>query len=191
TEVKRPLPPHAKLTHRVRIKDVFDKGKNALVVTATTSYDESGNELLYNEITTLVRGAGGFGGDRGPSSEVNLPPDRAPDAVITEKTSETQALLYRLAGDWNPLHADPDFAQAFGFKRPILHGLCTFGYAGRAVIKSFSKNDPRYFKSIKVRFADSVFPGETLKTEMWKEGDKVIFRAKVVERDPTVITNAP
>jgi 3-hydroxyacyl-CoA dehydrogenase/3a,7a,12a-trihydroxy-5b-cholest-24-enoyl-CoA hydratase len=191
TEVKRPLPPHAKLTHRTRIKDIFDKGKNALVVTATTSYDENGNELLYNEITTLVRGAGGFGGERGPSSEVNLPPDRAPDAVITEKTSENQALLYRLAGDWNPLHADPDFAQAFGFKRPILHGLCTFGYAGRAVIKSFSKNDPRYFKNIKVRFADSVFPGETLRTEMWKESDtRVIFRCKVVERDSVVISNA-
>ena len=189
-ELKRPLPPKANLKHKTWIKDIFDKGKNALVVIAMRTYDEKGHELAYNELTMLVRGAGGFGGERGPSSEINVPPDRAPDAVVTEKISENQALLYRLSGDWNPLHADPDFAQAFGFKKPILHGLCTFGYAARHVIKSFSKGDPRYFKSIKTRFADSVFPGETLKTEMWKEGDKVIFRSKVVERDATVISNA-
>jgi len=191
TELKRPLPPKAKLTHKTFVKDIFDKGKNALVVFAMRSYDEKGHELVYNELTMLVRGAGGFGGDRGPTGEVNVPPDRAPDAVVTEKISENQALLYRLSGDWNPLHADPDFAQAFGFKRPILHGLCTFGYAGRHVIKSFCKGDPRYFKSIKARFADSVFPGETLKTEMWKESDgRIVFRCKVVERDATVISNA-
>jgi 3-hydroxyacyl-CoA dehydrogenase/3a,7a,12a-trihydroxy-5b-cholest-24-enoyl-CoA hydratase len=191
TEVKRPLPPKATLTHRSRIKDIFDKGKNALVVTEMKSYDEAGAELIVNEVTTLVRGAGGWGGDRGPQGEVNAPPDRAPDATITEKTTKNQALLYRLTGDWNPLHADPSFAAAFGFERPILHGLCTFGYAARHVIKSFSKGDPRYFKSIKVRFADSVFPGETITTEMWKESDtRIILRSKVVERDAVVISAA-
>jgi 3-hydroxyacyl-CoA dehydrogenase/3a,7a,12a-trihydroxy-5b-cholest-24-enoyl-CoA hydratase len=191
TEIKRPLPAKAKLSHKIRIKDIFDKGKNAIVVTEVRSYDESGELLIYNEFSALIRGAGGWGGDRGPSAELNVPPNRAPDATITEKTDESQALLYRLTGDWNPLHADPSFAKAFGFDRPILHGLCTFGYAGRHVVKSFSNGDPRFFKSIKARFADSVFPGETLVTEMWKESDtRVVFRTKVKERDKVVISNA-
>ncbi|MGZ3448072.1 MAG: SDR family NAD(P)-dependent oxidoreductase [Polyangiales bacterium] len=191
TEVKRPLPPHAKLKHKAKIKDIFDKGKNALVIQAVTSYDaETGEELIYNEFVTFVRGAGGWGGDRGPSAEANAPPDRAPDAVITEKTSENQALLYRLTGDWNPLHADPGFAQAFGFQKPILHGLCTYGFVARHAIKQFAGNDARLFKSIKARFADSVYPGETLKTEMWKDGDKIIVRCSVVEREKVVISGA-
>jgi 3-hydroxyacyl-CoA dehydrogenase/3a,7a,12a-trihydroxy-5b-cholest-24-enoyl-CoA hydratase len=189
TEVKRPLPPSAKLTHKAKIKDIFDKGKNALVVTAVTSYDEQGNELVYNEITTFVRGAGGWGGERGPQGEVNTPPERAPDATVTEKVPEDQALVYRLSGDWNPLHADPGFAKNFGFERPILHGLCTFGYAGRHVVRAMCGNDPRRFKSIRSRFSDTVFPGETLVTEMWKESDeKIIFRTKVKERDKVVIS---
>jgi 3-hydroxyacyl-CoA dehydrogenase/3a,7a,12a-trihydroxy-5b-cholest-24-enoyl-CoA hydratase len=190
TEVKAPLPRKANLTHKIRVKDIFDKGKNALVITEMRTYDESGRELVYNELTTFVRGAGGWGGDRGPSADVNVPPERAPDKVIEEKTDPNQALLYRLSGDWNPLHADPNFAKAFGFEKPILHGLCTFGFAGRHVIKAFCNDDPRYFKSIKVRFAESVFPGETIVTEMWKDGDKVIFRSKVKERDKVVISNA-
>ncbi|MBS2017550.1 MAG: SDR family NAD(P)-dependent oxidoreductase [Deltaproteobacteria bacterium] len=191
TEVKRPLPPHAKLTHKAKIKDIFDKGKGAVVVTAISSLDEDGNELVYNELTTFVRGAGGWGGDRGPSVEQNVAPERKPDATVTEKIGEGQALLYRLSGDINPLHVDPAFAKAFGFDKPILHGLCTFGYAARHVIREMAKNDPRFFKSIKVRFSDSVFPGETLVTEMWKESDgKIVFRCKVKERDKVVISNA-
>jgi 3-hydroxyacyl-CoA dehydrogenase/3a,7a,12a-trihydroxy-5b-cholest-24-enoyl-CoA hydratase len=190
-EIKRPLPAHATLTHRAKVKDIFDKGKNALVITSTSTTDESGEELFYNETTTFVRGAGGWGGERGPSADVNVPPDRKPDAVIEEKTLENQALLYRLSGDWNPLHADPNFAANFGFKKPILHGLCTFGFAARHVIKAFLDGDPGRFKSIKVRFADTVFPGETIRTEMWKESDgKIVFRCKVVERDAVVISNA-
>ena len=111
TEIARRWPTHGKLTHKIKIKDIFDKGKNALVVTAITTTDEQGNELAYNELTTFVRGAGGWGGDRGPSADVNVPPERAPDAVVEEKTSPNQALLYRLSGDWNPLHADPAFAE--------------------------------------------------------------------------------
>jgi 3-hydroxyacyl-CoA dehydrogenase/3a,7a,12a-trihydroxy-5b-cholest-24-enoyl-CoA hydratase len=190
-EVKRPLPPKAKLTHKAKIKDIFDKGKHAIVVQAVTTTDETGQELFYNEFTTFVRGAGGWGGDRGPSAEVNVPPNRAPDAVVSEKIPENQALLYRLSGDWNPLHADPNFAKAFGFDKPILHGLCTFGYAARHVIQKFSPNgDPRYFKSIRARFADTVFPGDTIKTEMWKEGDKIVFRTSVEGREKPAISNA-
>jgi 3-hydroxyacyl-CoA dehydrogenase/3a,7a,12a-trihydroxy-5b-cholest-24-enoyl-CoA hydratase len=192
TEIRSPWPTHGKIEHRIKIKDIFDKGKNALVISAITTTDESGNELAYNEVTTFVRGAGGWGGDRGPSAEVNVAPTRAPDATVEEKTSPNQALLYRLSGDWNPLHADPGFAKNFGFDRPILHGLCTFGFAGRHVVSKFAPNgDPRFFKSIKVRFADTVFPGETLVTEMWKESDtKIVFRTKVKERDKVVISNA-
>jgi len=191
TEIKRPLPSNTKLTHESKVKDIWDKGKHAVVVYETISRDESGEELMRNELTAVIRGAGGWGGDRGPTDPGNEPPDRKPDATVTEKIDDSQALLYRLSGDWNPLHVDPTFAKAFGFEKPILHGLCTFGFVGRHVTNSFSDGDPRFFKSIKVRFADSVFPGETLITEMWKEsGNRVVFRCKVKERDAVVISNA-
>ena len=190
TELKRPLPRAATLSHRIKIKEIFDKGKNALVVTEIKSYDENGDVLIVNDLTMLVRGAGGWGGERGPAAEVQLP-ERAADKTVTETIPADQALLYRLSGDWNPLHVDPNMAKAFGFEKPILHGLCTFGYATRHVINSFSGGDPRYFKAIKVRFAESVFPGETLVTEMWKESDqRILFTCRVKERDKVVISNA-
>lgn len=191
TEIKRPLPRNAKLTHSFKMKTAYDKAPNAVVVYAVSTKDESGEEIIYNEMTAFVKGAGGWGGDRGPSADVNVPPAREPDAVIEEKTDINQTLLYRLSGDWNPLHADPAFAKAFGFEKPILHGLCTFGYCGRHVIKAFANNDGRYFKSIKVRFAKSVFPGDTLVTKMWKESDtRIIFETSVKERNEVVIKNA-
>jgi 3-hydroxyacyl-CoA dehydrogenase/3a,7a,12a-trihydroxy-5b-cholest-24-enoyl-CoA hydratase len=191
TEVMRPLPAHATLTHRTKVVDIQDKGKNALVTSETTSFDEDDNPLIVNRFTAVVRGAGGWGGERVASVETNTPPDRKPDAVIEETIDENAALLYRLSGDWNPLHADPGMAMAFGFERPILHGLCTYGRAGRHVVNSFCDGDPRLFKSIQVRFADPVYPGETLVTEMWKESDtKVVFRCRVKERDTEVITRA-
>jgi (3R)-3-hydroxyacyl-CoA dehydrogenase / 3a,7a,12a-trihydroxy-5b-cholest-24-enoyl-CoA hydratase / enoyl-CoA hydratase 2 len=190
TELTRPLPTTGKLTTKAKVKDIFDKGKNALVVTEFTTYDENGDVLIKNELTTFVRGAGGWGGERGPSADVNVPPDRAPDKVVEDKTSENQALLYRLSGDWNPLHADPSFAKAFGFQKPILHGLCSFGFATRAAAQLAPDGDPRYIKSIKARFASTVLPGETLITELWKEGGKVIFRTKIKERGEVCISNA-
>lgn len=191
TEVLRPLPPSAQLEHKARISEIWDKGKHAVVVTHIDTFDKkSGEVLVKNDVSMVVRGAGGWGGERGPSSDVEYP-DRAPDAVITEKTDDSQALLYRLSGDWNPLHVDPEFATMFGFDKPILHGLCTFGFVGRAAIAAMAKGDPRTFKSIKVRFADSVFPGETLKIEVWKENDlKCLVRATVVERNKVCISNA-
>lgn len=189
--LKKPLPPRARLKHVFRFKEAFDKDPNAVITFAISTQDETGEEIAYNEMTSFVRGAGGWGGDRGPSGDSNVPPDRAPDAVIEEKTDANQTLLYRLSGDWNPLHADPDFARAFGFDKPILHGMCTFGYCGRHVIKAFCGNDGRYFKSIKVRFAKSVFPGDTLVTRMWKESDtRILFETTVKERDEVVIRNA-
>jgi (3R)-3-hydroxyacyl-CoA dehydrogenase / 3a,7a,12a-trihydroxy-5b-cholest-24-enoyl-CoA hydratase / enoyl-CoA hydratase 2 len=192
TELLRPLPSKATLRSRPRIKDIFDKGKNALVVTEVTTFDaDSGEALVRNEVTTFVRGAGGWGGDRGPATDINLPPDRKPDATVTQMTQPNQALLYRLSGDWNPLHVDPEFAQKFGFPRPILHGLCTFGYVGRHVLNTFAGGDPSRFKSIKVRFSDTVFPGETLQTEMWRESEtRIVLRCRVLERDKIAISNA-
>ena len=196
TEIVRPLPLKQKLTHKAKIKEIWDKGSEggkkggAVIVTSIDTFDEDGNLLVKNEISTFAKGCGGWGGDRGPDDKnVNVAPDRAPDKTVEQQIHKNQALLYRLSGDWNPLHADPGFAQAFGFPRPILHGLCTFGYVGRHVIKAFCGGDPRKFKSIKTRFAESVFPGETLQTEMWKVSDtRVLFRCKVVERNVTVIT---
>jgi 3-hydroxyacyl-CoA dehydrogenase/3a,7a,12a-trihydroxy-5b-cholest-24-enoyl-CoA hydratase len=190
TKVVRPLPANAKLEHRARIKDIWDKGKGAVVVTEVKTFDSKGSLLAINEVSTFVRGAGGWGGDRGPNTDVAIP-ERAADVVIEEKTAPNQALLYRLSGDVNPLHADPDFAHNFGFKQPILHGLCTFGFAARHVVKAVANNDPRLLSSIRVRFADPVMPGETLVTEVWKNADgSAIFRVKVKERDKVVLTNA-
>jgi len=191
-ELARPLPLKATLTTKGTVTDIWDKGKGALVVTAFDSYDEDGDLLIKNEMTAFIRGAGGWGGERGPSSDINVPPAREPDVVLEDAIPDNQALLYRLSGDWNPLHVDPGMAKAFGFERPILHGLCTFGYAGRRVLERFApEGNPDFFKSIKVRFADNVYPGDTLITEMWKESDqRVVFQCKVKERDSVVISNA-
>lgn len=191
TEIKRPLPPHARLRHEAKLRTAYDKGENAISIIDVHTFDEDGEELAYNEITFFLRGCGGWGGDRGPSAESNVPPDRAPDAVVEDKVGQNQGLIYRLSGDWNPLHIDPVFAKNFGFSKPILHGLCTYGYVGRHVVQSFLDNDPRRFKSIKVRFAKSVYPGDTLVTRMWKESDtRVVLETRVKERDEVVIKGA-
>ncbi len=192
-EIRRAIPLNAKLTHKSRIKNIFDKGKNALVVTETRSFDDEGRELFHNETTTVVRGAGGWGGDRGPAAVPGVnsaKPDREADASLTELIGQNQALIYRLSGDFNPLHVDAEFAKNFGFERPILHGLCTFGYAGRHIAKAVCGGDASLINSIRVRFAEPVFPGETLQTEIWKESEtKVIFQCRVVERDKIVLSN--
>jgi 3-hydroxyacyl-CoA dehydrogenase/3a,7a,12a-trihydroxy-5b-cholest-24-enoyl-CoA hydratase len=189
--LERPLPEAATLTHRARVADIFDKGKGATVVIDVESRDEDGDLLMTNTITTFVRGAGGWGGDRGPTERRNVPPDRDPDEVLEEATRPDQALLYRLSGDWNPLHADPGFAQAFGFERPILHGLCTFGFAGRHVVGAMApEGDPRFVREIEGRFSGVVYPGETLRTEVWRTGEgAAVFQTKVKERDEVVLSN--
>ncbi|MBP8948170.1 MAG: SDR family NAD(P)-dependent oxidoreductase [Candidatus Promineofilum sp.] len=192
-ELRRPLPTKATLTHRARIADIYDKGSAALVLLDVHSYDEADREVAFNRSSLFIRGLGGFGGERGPSGGGLALPDRAPDATHQQATTDNQALLYRLSsGDGNPLHADPAFAAAGGFPRPILHGLCSFGFAGRAVLRAFAGNDPARFKSIKARFARHVFPGETIVTDIWADdadAGRILFQSKVAERDEVVLSN--
>ena len=189
-EVKKyPLPVKGKLISRPRVANIYDKGKGALMELEVNTEDKKGELLFYNKFGVFIRGEGGFGGEKGPEP-ANEPPQRDPDRVVEMKTLPQQALLYRLSGDYNPIHANPDFAQMSGFEKPILHGLCTFGFAGRAVLKEYCNNDPSVFHAIQVRFSRHVYPGESIVTEMWKESeDKVLIRSKTKERGDYCLTN--
>ncbi|KAJ9637022.1 bifunctional hydroxyacyl-CoA dehydrogenase/enoyl-CoA hydratase fox2 [Knufia peltigerae] len=188
---KFPIPTKAKTLSYPKLIEVVDKGNAGIVVTGITTKDaNTGEDLFYNESTVFVRGSGGFGGpkkggNRGNATTVYQVPKRAPDATVEEKTSDDQAALYRLNGDRNPLHIDPEFSKVGGFKDPILHGLCFFGFSGKHIVQSFGQ-----IKNIKVRFAGTVIPGQTLVTEMWKEGNKVIFQTKVKETGKLCIAGA-
>ncbi|ERF76782.1 Peroxisomal hydratase-dehydrogenase-epimerase [Endocarpon pusillum Z07020] len=188
---KFPIPTAAETLSYPRLIEVIDKGTAAVVVSGTTTKDaKTGEDLFYNEMTAFIRGSGGFGGaskgsKRGAATTTYKPPNRAPDAVVEERTTENQAALYRLNGDRNPLHIDPDFSKVGGFKVPILHGLCFFGFSGKHVLQSFGP-----FKNIKVRFAGTVLPGQTLQTEMWKEGSRVIFQTRVKETGKLCVAGA-
>jgi multifunctional beta-oxidation protein len=186
-----PIPTSATLVSYPKLIEVVDKGAAAVVKSGITTVDKAtGKDVFYNEMTIFLRGSGGFhgqkkGSDRGAATAPNAIPPRAPDFVVEEKTSEDQAAIYRLSGDYNPLHIDPAFAKMGGFKAPILHGLCFFGIAGKQVAQKYGP-----FKNIKVRFAGSVIPGQTLVTEMWKEGNKVIFQTKVKETGKPALASA-
>ncbi|CAH8258323.1 unnamed protein product [Arabidopsis lyrata] len=196
-EIYRPLPSKASLVNKVSLAGLQDKGKAAILELETRSYEEGSGELLcMNRTTVFLRGAGGFSNSSQPFSYKNYPsnqglavkiPQRQPLTVCEERTQPSQALLYRLSGDYNPLHSDPEFAKLAGFPRPILHGLCTLGFAIKAIIKCVCKGDPTAVKTISGRFLTTVFPGETLITEMWLEGLRVIYQTKVRERNKTVL----
>jgi acyl dehydratase len=191
-DLRQPIPTCGRLTTTPTIRAIYDKGKGALLVIDAETVDERGDVLFTNTFGTFARGEGGFGGERGPGGPRNMPPDRPADATVEMRTLPQQALIYRLSGDMNPLHADPEFAKMAGYDRPILHGLCTFGHVGRAVLRTYCANDPARFRSFEVRFSGVVFPGETIVTQMWKtNANQVIVRARVHERpgDP-VITSA-
>jgi acyl dehydratase len=177
--LKAPIPTRGTLTTTPTVTAVYDKGKGAVVVVETDTLNEQGTLLFHNTAAIFIRGEGGFGGERGPSGARNVPPDRKPDKTVAYTTLPQQALIYRLSGDLNPLHADPDFAKLGGFDVPILHGLCSYGLAGRAVLSAFCGNDPARMKGFEVRFAGVVFPGETITTDMWDVGgDKVVLTAR-------------
>lgn len=185
------IPTRGTLVTTPTVRAIYDKIKGAVILVDAETVDDKGKLLFKNTFGTFARGEGGFGGDRGPSGPRNVPPTRTPDAVVEMTTLPQQALIYRLSGDMNPLHADPDFAKMGGFDRPILHGLCTFGHVGRAVLESFCGNDPTRLKALDVRFAGVVFPGETIVTELWKTGTSdLIVQAKTKERGEVVISSA-
>ncbi|XP_070541953.1 peroxisomal multifunctional enzyme type 2-like [Ptychodera flava] len=191
-ELHKTIPTSGSVHSEITIADVIDKGSGAVIIQDIKTYDEK-NELLFtNQFTTFVVGAGGFGGKRNSdkAKPTVKPPSREPDAVIEEKTSVDQAALYRLSGDKNPLHLDPNFAAMGGFSKPILHGLCSFGHAGRHVLKQYAGNDVEKFKAIKVRFAKPVLPGQTIRTEMWKEGNRIHFQCKVGETGDVCLSGA-
>ncbi|NWS79561.1 DHB4 enzyme, partial [Toxostoma redivivum] len=170
------------LTSVATVADILDKGSGAVLLIDVNTY--CGKELVcYNQFSLFFIGAGRFGGKRtsDKAKPTAVPPKRPPDAIISDVTTVDQAALYRLSGDWNPLHLDPSFAALGGFEKPILHGLCTFGFAARNVLKQFANNDVNRFKAIKVRFANPVYPGQTLQTEMWKEGNRIHFQTKIKE----------
>lgn len=163
------IPPEATLATVAQATAVYDKGKAGLIVVEAHTQDEDGRPLFDNVFSIFVRGEGGFGGERGPEAEMPAPPEGArPDFEVTEQTSREQALLYRLSGDINPLHADPGLASLAGFAHPILHGLCTFGFAGRALVRKLCGGDGTRLHTMSARFAGTVFPGDTLTTAMWR-----------------------
>ncbi len=189
-EIYKPIPIEGKLTSYPRIAALYDKGKGALIEIEVVTRDTKDEAVFLNKFGVFIRGEGGFGGDKGPEPG-NDPPEREPDKVVTMPTLPQQALLYRLSGDLNPLHADPAFAAMGGFPKPILHGLCTMGFACRAVLRAYCNNDPAKFKAMKVRFSRHVFPGESIVTEMWQEKpDQIIIRSKTTERGEYCLTNA-
>lgn len=188
--LERPIPSSAKVTTGATVTGIFDKGKGALIVVEATTKRHDGTSLFRNEFGIFLRGEGGFGGEAGPAAS-NEPPSRAPDAVVEYPTMTQQALLYRLSGDKNPLHADPSFAKMGGFDKPILHGLCTFANVGRAVIQAYAGDDPTRFRSIRVRFARPVMPGDTIVTEMWQQTPhEIVVQARVKSSGQVVISNA-
>jgi acyl dehydratase len=187
-EIKAPLPVEGTITCTPKIRSIHDKGSGMLIATEVSCKDASGTEIAVTSGSMFIRGLGGFGGERGSSEKIEMP-ERAPDVVHEEQTLTKQALIYRLNGDINPLHADPAMAAIGNFPTPILHGLATYGFAGRAVLKHFAGNKPSRFKSMSGRFSREVYPGDTLVTEMWNENGAVYFQTKAKERDVVVISN--
>ncbi|KAJ2747295.1 hypothetical protein GGI20_000630 [Coemansia sp. BCRC 34301] len=203
-EVHRPIPTEGRLVCTTQVVDIQDKGKGLTAAGRVTMADKDGNVIAVAESTTFIRGLGGFSkkpgfkpatGPQRPAAATadNAIPKRSPDAVRTQKTSDEQAAVYRLSGDFNPLHIDPEMSKLGGFKTPILHGLCTFGYAARHIVELAAAGDASKLKNVKARFSAPVIPGETLETSIWTDKAnpaRVLFQVRVVERDVIAITNA-
>ncbi|HET6153555.1 MAG TPA: MaoC/PaaZ C-terminal domain-containing protein [Marmoricola sp.] len=176
--VNGPLPTSGEATLSVRISDVWDKGKAAVIWQEGVATDAAGNELWTVRSSIFVKGEGGWGGNRGDATTVELP-ERKPDADTTYEVTPQQAMLYRLCGDRNPLHADPAFAQAAGFPAPILHGLCSYGIVLRTVTDELLGGDAAKVKSFSARFAGVVFPGETIRVQAWTEAERIVVSATI------------
>ena len=194
--IHSPLPVEGEVVGRTRFGPFFDKGADKGTVAYHTReiYHADGTHIATITNGTLLRGDGGWGGTSAGQPQPHPIPDRAPDIVHTLPTAENQAMIYRLSGDYNPLHIDPAVAQAAGFARPILHGLATYGVAGRSILSALCDNQTERLKRLDVRFSSPVYPGETIRTEIWREdGDgkagRAAFRATVAEREQLVLNN--
>jgi acyl dehydratase len=176
-ELHRPLPVEGRLRAVSRLTGIYDKGTAAVVVIDTDADDADTGESLFTTTSSLfIRGEGGWGGDRGPSAPRSPAPERDADHTIRYRVSRDQALLYRLSGDRNPLHSDPAFAQRAGFEQPILHGLCTYGFTGRALLHTVCDGDPAGFRRMEGRFSAPVYPGDELTVRIWTHGDEATFQ---------------
>ncbi|MGN0043335.1 MULTISPECIES: MaoC/PaaZ C-terminal domain-containing protein [unclassified Rhodococcus (in: high G+C Gram-positive bacteria)] len=188
--VHAPIPVSGAATISSRVADVWDKGKAAVIVLEQSAQDSGGKPLWTTAMQIWARGEGGFGGDAGPDAS-NAVPERSPDKVLVSPTSTQQALMYRLSADMNPLHADPAFAKMAGFDRPILHGLASYGIVCKAVVDGVLDGDPTRVRTFSVRFAGSLYPGETIETAVWRDGDTLTVLATCPERDgQPVLTHA-
>ena len=173
----QPLPAEGTAVATGKVGEIYDKGKAALVYLETDVADADGNPMWSTRSGLFISGEGGWGGDRGPSNTWELP-DRDADQVVSYPTRTDQALLYRLNGDRNPLHSDPTFAAGAGFDTPILHGLCTYGFTGRALLHAACNSDPARFAGMGGRFKSPVIPGEVLEVHIWDQGDEVLFQTR-------------
>lgn len=187
----RPMPSEGRVRVRERVEGVFDKGeKGAIIVVAQSVHDRADDSLISTATSVLFdRSGGGCGSTDGEPPKVHRVPDSKPDHVVDTPTLPQQALLYRLNGDYNPLHSDPDFAAQGGFERPILHGLCTYGISCVAIVRSCADMNPDRLVEYDARFTAPVIPGETLRTEIWQADNDISFRTRVVERDLVVLDN--
>lgn len=188
--LEREIPPEGKVRVTGRVAEVWDKGKAAVIGCEGRVEDDKG--LMFTTRATLfIRGAGGFGGERGPSAaNVNQPPERDPDHVVEDIVRPEQGAIYRLSGDPNPIHIDPDFAKMAGFEAPFLHGLCTYGFVGRAILKTLCQGDPARFKSLEARFADQVYYGDSIITRLWvaQPGEAIV--QAVTQKGNVVLSQA-
>jgi acyl dehydratase len=190
-ELHKPLPTSGTFTAEGRTIGAWDKGegKGAVVMNETVWTDEKGEKVATLTMSMFYRGDGGFGGPTEGQPEPHAVPTRSPDLTVDVATRPDQALLYRLNGDRNPLHSDPEFAKRAGFPRPILHGLCTYGLTCRAVLQAITDYDPDQILSHQVRFSSPVFPGETVSVDLWRDGKAISFEARIKDRGVTVIRN--
>ena len=190
-ELHKPLPVSGSFTAASRTVGAYDKGKDkgAVIVNETTWTDEAGEKVATLTGSTFARGDGGFGGPSAGAPEPHTVPTRAPDLSLDFTTRPDQALIYRLNGDRNPLHSDPEVAKKAGFDRPILHGLCTYGITCRAILAGITSYDPAAILSHQVRFSAPVFPGDTITVDLWRDAKAISFEARVKDRGVTVIKN--